>query len=148
MNVHLGDFGLAKSMTGNHDSMTSNSNMWFAGSYVTSLQATDKSDIYSLGMVLLKLVTGRKGTFGEKMDMVRWVESRIEMQGPEREELVDRPLKPLLPQEENVAFQVHEIGLRCTRSAPAERLSSRQACDLLMRVLKDRELNAEKKSLD
>ncbi|MFS8019206.1 putative non-specific serine/threonine protein kinase [Helianthus anomalus] len=98
MNVHLGDFLLAKAMTGNHDSMTSNSNMWFAG-----------SDIYSLGMVLLKLVTGRMptvGTFGENVDMVRWVESRIEIQRPKREELIDRRLKPLLPQEENGAFQV------------------------------------------
>lgn len=99
----------------------------------------------------MELVTGRMptgGTFGENVDMVRWVESHIEMQGPGRDELIDQKMKPLLPHEEIAAFQVLEIGLQCTKTAPAERPSSRHACDLLLHVLKDRASNAEKMSRD
>ncbi|MFS7996389.1 putative non-specific serine/threonine protein kinase [Helianthus anomalus] len=99
------------------------------------LKGDEKSDIYSMGIVLLEVVTGRMriaGTFGENVDLARWVKSRIEMQEPEREEIIDTGLKPLLPQEENAAFQVLEIGLQSTKTAPVERPSSRQVCDLLI----------------
>ncbi|GJT51432.1 LRR receptor-like serine/threonine-protein kinase GSO1 [Tanacetum coccineum] len=158
MDAHLGDFGLAKAITENLDSLTSNSNMWFAGSYgyiapeyAYSFKATEKSDVYSMGIVLMELVTGRMptgGSFGENVDMVRWVESRIEMQGQGRDELIDPKMKPLLPHEESAAFQVLEIGLQCTKTAPAERPSSRHACDLLLHVRKDRASYAEKTSRD
>lgn len=108
--------------------------------------------MYSMGIVLIELVSGRMptdGSFGEDMDMVRWVESRIEMQGGSgREELIDPVLKPLLPNEESAAFQVLEIGLRCTKTAPAERPSARQATDLLLHVFNDRTYHCEKMSPD
>ncbi|KAL2474011.1 LRR receptor-like serine/threonine-protein kinase GSO1 [Forsythia ovata] len=148
MEAHLGDFGLAKSLTDDYDSLDTGSNLWFAGSYgyiapeyAYSLKATEKSDVYSMGIVLMELVSGRMptgGTFGVDMDMVRWVESRMEMQGSEHEELIDPLLKPLLPNEETAAFQVLEIALQCTKTAPAERPSSRHTCDLLVHVCNDR----------
>lgn len=99
----------------------------------------------------MELVSGRMptaGSFGENVDMVRWVESRIEMQGSGRDELIDPELKPLLPHEENAAYQVLEIGLQCTKTAPAERPSSRHVCDLLIHVLKDGATNVEKMKRD
>ncbi|KAL0398069.1 UNVERIFIED_CONTAM: LRR receptor-like serine/threonine-protein kinase GSO1 [Sesamum radiatum] len=156
MEAHLGDFGLAKPVTDNHDSLNTESNMWFAGSYgyiapeyAYSLKATEKSDVYSMGIVLMELVTGRMptdGRFGMDMDMVRWVESHMEMQGSAAEELIDPVLKPLLPNEETAIFQVLEIALRCTKTAPAERPSSRQACDLLVHVLNDTKVHSQKMS--
>lgn len=99
----------------------------------------------------MELVTGRlptAGNFGENVDMVRWVESRIEMQGPEREELIDEELKPLLPHEEAAAFQILEIGLQCTKTVPTERPSARHSCDLLRHVMKDATSNAGKMRQD
>lgn len=120
--------------------------------YAYSLKATDKSDVYSMGIVLMELVTGRMptdGRFGVDMDMVRWVESRTEMQGSATtEELVDPVLKPLLPNEETAVLQVLEIALRCTKTAPAERPSSRQACDQLVHVFNDTMVQSEKMSPD
>lgn len=89
----------------------------------------------------MELVTGRMPTdsrFGASdMDMVRWVESVFETQSAS-EELIDPVLKPvLLPNEESAMFQVLETALHCTRIAPAERPSSREACDELVRVLND-----------
>lgn len=96
----------------------------------------------------MELVSGRMptdGSFGEDMDMVRWVEAHIEMQG---EVLIDPALKPLLPCEESSALQVLEIALKCTKTAPSERPTSRHACDLLLHVLNDRVIQSEKMSPD
>lgn len=119
--------------------------------YAYSMKATEKSDVYSMGIVLMEIVTGRMPTderFGADMDMVRWVETHMEeattMQGsdnastlPPSEELIDPVLKPLLPNEETAMIQVLEIALLCTKTVPAERPSSRQVCDLLVHVLND-----------
>lgn len=152
MEAHLGDFGLAKPLANHYDSLNTESNLWFVGSYgyiapeyAYSMKATEKSDVYSIGVVLMELVTGRMptdGRFGEDMDMVRWVESSSE-------ELIDPLLKPLLPNEETAMFQMLEIALQCTKAAPAERPSSRKACHLLMRVFNSRMIDrSEKMSLD
>ncbi|KAG8385045.1 hypothetical protein BUALT_Bualt03G0000600 [Buddleja alternifolia] len=156
MEAHLGDFGLAKPLTDNHDSLNTDSNLWFAGSYgyiapeyAYSLKATDKSDVYSMVIVLLELVSGRMptdGRFGVDMDMVRWVESHMDMQTSH--DLIDPLLQPLLPNEETAIFQVLEIALRCTKTAPAERPSSREASLLLVHLLNDTTLHSDKMSPD
>lgn len=116
------------------------------------MKATEKSDVYSMGIVLVELVSGRMPTderFGADMDMVRWVETRMEMQGSAAtEELVDPMLKPLLPNEESAMLQVLEIALRCTKTAPSERPTSRQACDQLVHVLNDTLVPSAKMSPD
>lgn len=115
------------------------------------MKATEKSDVYSMGIVLMELVTGRMPTderFGVDVDMVRWVETRMETQGSASEELVDPMLKPLLPNEESAALQVMEIALRCTKTAPSERPSSREACDQLVHVFNDAVVRSQKMSPD
>lgn len=117
--------------------------------YAYSLKATEKSDVYSMGIVLMELVSGKMPTsFGVDMDMVRWVETHIEMQGSDREELIDPALKPLLQGEECAAFQVLEIALQCTKTTPQERPPSRQACDLLVNVFNNRMVDLGKMNMD
>nr|KYP34130.1 LRR receptor-like serine/threonine-protein kinase GSO1 [Cajanus cajan] len=157
MEAHLGDFGLAKALNENYDSNTE-SNSWFAGSYgyiapeyAFSLHATEKSDVYSMGIVLMELVSGKMPTneiFGAEMDMVRWVEMYINMHGSAREELVDPELKPLLPGEEFAVFQVLEIALQCTKTTPQQRPSSRKVCDLLLHVFNNGMVDFEKLNLN
>ena len=118
--------------------------------YAYTLKATEKSDVYSMGIVLMELVSGKMPTdeaFRADMDMVRWVEMHIEMQGTAPEELIDPELKPLLPGEEFAAFQVLEIAMQCTKTAPQERPTSRQVCDLLQHVANNKKVNFEKMNL-
>lgn len=112
------------------------------------MKATEKSDVYSMGIVLVELVSGRMPTderFGLEMDLVRWVETRMESGG---EELVDPMLKPLLPNEESAMLQVLEIAMRCTKTAPSERPTSRQACHQLVHVFNDTVVPSGKLSPD
>lgn len=159
MEAHLGDFGLAKVLLDDQDSSSNTeSQTWFAGSYgyiapeyAYTLKATEKSDVYSMGIVLMELVTGRMptaGTFGVNIDMVRWVESHMEMSALTRDELVDPALKPLLPKEESGVFQLLDIALQCTRSVPAERPTSRQVCDHLFHISNTSKMvDSEKKTI-
>ena len=119
--------------------------------YAYSLKATEKSDVFSMGIVLVELVSGKMPTdeiFGADMDMVRWVESHIEMGGFKRMELIDSALKPMLPDEEFTAFGVLQIALQCTKITPAERPSSRQVGDSLVRLSNNRNrmVDSDKKS--
>lgn len=119
--------------------------------YAYTLKATEKTDVYSMGIVLMELVSGKTPTdsfFGVDMDMVRWVETRIEMQGSHRGELIDPALKPLLPCEESAAYQVLEIALQCTKTSAQERPSARQACDLLIHVLNNRMVDFDKMNME
>lgn len=119
--------------------------------YAYSLKATEKSDVYSMGIVLIELVSGKMPTdaaFSVDMDMVRWVETHIEMQDSARQELIDPELKSLLPREEFAAFQVLEIALQCTKTSPLERPTSRQVYDLLRHVFNNRVVEFEKTNLD
>ncbi|KAL1359198.1 hypothetical protein HN51_004486 [Arachis hypogaea] len=151
MDAHLGDFGLAKALVDNSDSTScfAGSYGYIAPEYAYTMKATEKSDVYSMGIVFMELVSGKMPTdeaFRGNMDMVRWVEMHFHNQDAAmRQELIDPELKPPLPTEEFAAFQVVEIAMQCTKTAPQERPSSRQVCDLLQHVAKNKRFKFEKK---
>lgn len=106
--------------------------------YAYTLRVNEKSDIYSFGVVILELITGRKPIepeFGEK-DLVRWVSTTLDQSGVEQ--VVDRKLDSNFREE---ISKVLDIGLLCVSPLPINRPSMRRVVKMLQ------EVGAEKKKL-
>lgn len=99
--------------------------------YAYTLRVNEKSDIYSFGVVLLELVTGRMPTdqeFGEK-HLVKWVCTTLEQKGLEG--VID-PKLDISSKEEIRRFL--NIGLICTSPLPINRPSMRKVVKMLQEV--------------
>lgn len=96
--------------------------------YAYTLRVNEKSDIYSFGVVILELVTGRHPVdpeFGEK-DLVKWVCTNLDQKG------VDNVIDPKLEScfKEDIC-KVLNIGLLCTSPLPINRPSMRRVVKML-----------------
>lgn len=99
-----------------------------AAEYAYTLQVDEKSDIYSFGVVILELVTGRRPVdpeFGEK-DLVTWVCGNLNQKG------IDHVLDSTLAStcKEQIG-KVLDIGLLCVSSLPINRPSMRRVVKML-----------------
>ncbi|KAG0625375.1 hypothetical protein M758_2G049900 [Ceratodon purpureus] len=122
----LSDFGLARLMENNetHVSVTIGGTYgYIAPEYAHAGQATEKSDVYSYGVILLELLSGRKPTdtsFSEEhINLAGWVRSLRE-EGLELQ-AVDKYLQETAPHEELATAM--EIACRCVSLTPEERPS-------------------------
>ncbi|KAH7519103.1 hypothetical protein JRO89_XSUnG0135900 [Xanthoceras sorbifolium] len=140
--ARVADFGVAKVVHGvnrGQESMSviAGSCGYIAPEYAYTLRVNEKSDIYSFGVVLLELVTGRlpiDPEFGEK-DLVKWVCTNLDEKG--FDSLIDPKLDSTYKEE---ICRVLEISLLCTSTLPINRPSMRKVVKLLQ------ETSAENKS--
>lgn len=103
----------------------------------------EKSDIYSFGVVILELVTGRPPIdpeFGEK-DLATWVRATLDLKGMSH--VVDPELDSRF---EQYICRVLEVGLLCTSSIPINRPSMRRVVNMLQELGADM-LNLEEKEV-
>lgn len=92
----------------------------------------EKSDIYSFGVVILELVTGKQAIdqeYGEK-DLVKWVSSKL------NEEELDQVIDPTLDYSKykEEINKVLKLGILCTNSLPINRPSMRSVVKMLQEV--------------
>ncbi|XP_022724670.1 LOW QUALITY PROTEIN: receptor-like protein kinase HSL1 [Durio zibethinus] len=145
--ARVADFGVAKVVdaTGKDAksmSVIAGSCGYIAPEYAYTLLVDEKSDIYSFGVVILEMVTGRlpiDPEFGEK-DLVTWVCITQNQKGLDH--VLDSKLDPCLKEE---IYKVLDIGLLCTNPLPINRPSMRRVVKLLQEAANDNLPKAAKK---
>ncbi|XP_051117573.1 LRR receptor-like serine/threonine-protein kinase HSL2 [Andrographis paniculata] len=145
----VADFGLAKML--NRSSTESDPVMsrvagsygYIAPEYGYTMKVTEKSDVYSYGVVLLELITGKipnDPSFGENKDIVKWV-TEIALSWPEHggagsvdNARLEQVLDPRLDRctvEYGEVEKLLNVALSCTTDLPTSRPSMRRVVELL-----------------
>lgn len=99
--------------------------------YAYTLRVSEKSDIYSFGVVILELVTGKPpidAEYGEN-DLVKWVCSTLEQKGLNH--VIDPTLDSKYKEE---ISKVLRVGIECTSYLPISRPSMRCVVKMLQEV--------------
>ncbi|GJZ81107.1 leucine-rich repeat receptor-like protein kinase PXL1 [Tanacetum coccineum] len=134
LEARIADFGLARTMVRKNEtvSMVAGSYGYIAPEYGYTLKVDEKSDIYSFGVVLLELLTGKQPidpSFGESVDIVEWVRNRMNKRELEGTFDIEIGGECKFVQEEMLL--VLRIALLCTNKLPKERPSMRDVITML-----------------
>ncbi|XP_073049886.1 uncharacterized protein [Primulina eburnea] len=134
LEARIADFGLAKMMVKKNEtvSMVAGSYGYIAPEYGYTLKVDEKSDIYSYGVVLMELLTGRRPLepeFGESVDIVEWIRKKIRENKP-LEEALDPSVGNTKHVQEEMLL-VLRIAILCTAKLPKDRPSMRDVLTIL-----------------
>uniref|UniRef100_A0ACD5Y2Z4 Uncharacterized protein n=1 Tax=Avena sativa TaxID=4498 RepID=A0ACD5Y2Z4_AVESA len=129
----VADFGVAKTVGDGPATMSviAGSCGYIAPEYAYTLHVTEKSDVFSFGVVILELVTGKSPMapeIGEK-DLVAWVCDSIDQSGAES--VLDQKL---VNQFKDEMRKVLNIGLLCVNKSPNNRPPMRSVVKMLLEV--------------
>ncbi|KAL8507051.1 hypothetical protein ACS0TY_017799 [Phlomoides rotata] len=134
--ARVADFGLAKVVDVNGKgtksmSVIAGSCGYIAPEYAYTLRVNEKSDIYSYGVVILELITGKlpiDPEFGDK-DLVKWVCTILDQNG------IDSVIDPKLDSfYKDEIGRVLNIGLLCTSPLPINRPCMRRVVKMLQEI--------------
>ncbi|KAL5562011.1 hypothetical protein UlMin_031758 [Ulmus minor] len=134
LDARIADFGLARMMLRKNEtvSMVAGSYGYIAPEFGYTLKIDEKIDIYSYGVVLLELLTGKRPLdpeFGESVDIVEWSRRKIRDKESLEEALDPNVGKCKHVQEEMLL--VLRIALLCTAKLPKDRPSMRDVITML-----------------
>ncbi|MCL7043771.1 hypothetical protein MKW94_019771 [Papaver nudicaule] len=134
LEARVADFGVAKLIqTDESMSVIAGSCGYIAPEYAYTLQVDEKSDIYSYGVVLMEILSGKKSVepeFGEGNSIVDWVRSKVKTKEGVTE-VLDKNAGSLCQSVREEMMLVLRVALLCTSSNPAERPSMRDVVSIL-----------------
>ncbi|KAL8128973.1 hypothetical protein V2J09_018128 [Rumex salicifolius] len=130
----IADFGLAKIVQSNtgleSTHVIAGTHGYIAPEYGYTYKVNEKSDVYSLGVVLMELVTGKRpieAEYGESKDIVSWVSGNLNSK-ESVVSMVDTSIPEPLKED---AIKVLKIAILCTTRLPDLRPSMRTVVQML-----------------
>nr|GME01169.1 systemin receptor SR160-like [Ipomoea batatas] len=144
-NAKIADFGLAKMMASEGDPETASAIVgtfgYIAPEYGSTRKVDAKSDIYSFGVVLLELATGKEAvTRNEDMNLAQWAHKHLR-EGNSAADAMDEEIKD--PRYLEAMMAVFKLGLACTLSSPSSRPSMKDISQILQRCSENNHMSPE-----
>ncbi|CAI9115672.1 OLC1v1016645C6 [Oldenlandia corymbosa var. corymbosa] len=142
----LADFGLAKLVDCADYARASNvvagSYGYMAPEYGYSMRITEKSDVYSYGIVLLEVLTGREPNDPRIPDgahIVTWVNHELRIKHSEFTSILDQQLLVLSGTRTSEMFQVLGVALLCVNPSPNDRPTMKDVAAMLREIKHENE---------
>ncbi|XP_062218465.1 receptor kinase-like protein Xa21 [Phragmites australis] len=159
MTARVADFGIARLLLGNDTSIVSR-NMhgtigYMAPEYASTGKASRKSDVFSYGIMLLEVITGKKPTdtmFNEELSLREWVNQAFSSR---LADVVDHNIfldeeatssgdiqednwssREESPNGWSCLAQMLDLGLQCSHDLPEERMTMKDVAAKLERIKK------------
>ncbi|XP_024370975.1 uncharacterized protein [Physcomitrium patens] len=143
LEAHISDFGIAKVLDMHQSddgtttaSLVSGTYGYIAPEVACGVKVTPKLDVYSYGVLLLELLTGKQPadpSFGETMHIAAWVRTVVQQnEGRMSDSIID----PWILRSTNLAarlemLHVQKIALLCTAESPMDRPAMRDVVEML-----------------
>ncbi|KAB2072890.1 hypothetical protein ES319_A07G048300v1 [Gossypium barbadense] len=146
MEARVADFGVAKLIQSDESmSVIAGSYGYIAPEYAYTLQVDEKSDIYSFGVVLMEIISGKRSVeseFGDGHSIVDWVRSKIKNKD-RIVDVLDKNVGATCASVREEMMQMLRIALLCSSCNPVERPSMRDVVLMLQGAKPKRKLPAE-----
>ncbi|XP_052287218.1 receptor kinase-like protein Xa21 [Citrus sinensis] len=142
MVAHLSDFGIAKLLIGEDQSMTQTQTLgtigYMAPEYGREGRVSANGDVYSFGIMLMETFTGKKPTdeiFNGEMTLKHWVNELLPISTME---VVDANLLRqedihFAAKEQCVSF-IFNLAMACTVESPEQRINAKEIVKKLLKI--------------
>ncbi|KAJ0786128.1 putative transferase, protein kinase RLK-Pelle-LRR-Xb-2 family [Helianthus annuus] len=109
---------------------------YVAPEYGQTWQATTKGDVYSYGVLIMELATGRRAVDGGDECLVEWAR-RVMGDGRSGSDHRMIPVSGLADGAVEMC-ELLRVGIRCTAESPQLRPNMKEVLDMLVRILTNR----------
>lgn len=143
MEARVADFGVAKLIQCDESmSVIAGSYGYIAPEYAYTLQVDEKSDIYSFGVVLMEILSGKRSVdaeFGDGNSIVDWMRSKIKTKQGVRD-VLDKNAGASCASVREEMMLLLRVALLCTSRNPADRPPMRDVVSMLIEAKPMRKL--------
>nr|GMD63756.1 leucine-rich repeat receptor-like tyrosine-protein kinase PXC3 [Ipomoea batatas] len=134
----IGDFELSNLIRPSHNKRTPSVVAAAVGfvppEYAYTMRVTTSGNIYSFGVIMLELLTGKQGVY-EGIELATWVTSRSDQ--PENlEEILDSRVGETSMEVQHQMVALLRIALRCISTSPSERPDAEALLQMLLDLAK------------